>query len=316
MQKELPKEPGTGKENAPMKKVELFARRLSGRCFSMLRCLAVLLLCALLLAACSGAAGSGTPGSGTSGTGQSGPDNTLPDSIRDGNAPEPDTARTLCRIVDGAGSDTLVLAAQSEQGEVYTLAPGSIPVTLDGKPADPDQLQNGMLVTIVTNGCVETIWPALFGEVYAIEAESKGRDDRCGLVLGAFEELWQYDSALNEDVNILGIDIDEALLPSGNERMAVAWVFSCRHGTGAEFVTGTWQQLADEGYIDGENLYWEDGVLFSINSIEGKEQTDEKLFFEVHKWRSGLGAVFFTECTATMDRSGAWSYEPGGFAIS
>ena len=297
-----------------MKKFDLFARRSSRCCFSRVLCLSMLLFCVLLLAACSGAAGFGT-----SGTEQDGSDNAFTGGINGasaGNAMEPETARTLCRIVDGAGSDTLVLAAQSEQGEVYTLAPDSIPVTLDGKSAAPDQLQDGMLVTIVSSGCTETVWPARFGEVYAIEAESSGIDDRCGLVLGVFEELWQNDPALNEDVRILGFDIDEALLPLNSERMALAWVFSCRHGTGTEFVMGTWQQLADEGYIDGENLYWEDGLLFSINACEGKAQTDKKLFFDARKWRSGLGAIFFTECTAKMDRSGSWSYEPGGFAIS
>lgn len=288
-----------------MKKFDPFVRRPARLC------LAILLFCVLLLAACSG-----TAESSGSGTEQNGPNHTLNAGTGDGNGAEPETARVLCCIVDGAGSDTLVLAAQGEQGEVYTLAPGSIPVTLDGKPAGPEQLQNGMLVTIVWNGCVDEIWPALFGEVYAIEAESKGIDDRCGLMLQVLEDLWQNDPGLNGDVSILGFDLDAALLPPGSERMAVAWVFSCRHGTGAEFVMGTWQQLADEGYIDGEKLYWEDGLFLAINGIEGKEQTDQKLCFDAQKWRSGLGAIFFTECTAKRDRSGGWSYEPGGFAIA
>ena len=288
-----------------MKKINRLAPRAAGYC------LALLLFCVLLLAACSG-----TAETGSAGTGQSGLNGALPDGTSGGSANGPDTARILCRIVDGAGSDTLVLAAQNDSGEVYTLAPGDVLVTLDGRPATPDQLQDGMLVTVVWNGCVDEVWPALFGKVYEIEAESKGIDDRCGLVLEVFEDLWQYDSALNGELKILGFDIDEALLPLSSERMAAAWVFSCRHGTGAEFVMGTWQQLADEGYIDGENLYWEDGLLFSINGTEGKDQTDQKLFFDTQKWRSGLGAIFFTECTAKMDRSGSWSYESGGFAIS
>lgn len=292
-----------------MKKIYKFAYRFSKSC------LAALLFC-VLLAACGGAAGSETHGPETPVASQSGLDNTLSDGTSAGNGMEPDTARTLCRIVDGAGGDTLVLAGQDEAGEVYTLDPGSIPVTLDGKPADPDALQDGMLVTIASNGCVETVWPARFGEVWAIEAESKGADDRCGLMLQVFEELWQYDSGLNGDVNILGFDIDEELLGLNSERMAVAWVFSCRHGTGAEFVMGSWQQLADEGYIDGENLYWEDGLLFSISGVEGREQTEKELFFDAQKWRSGLGALFFAECTARMDQAGTWSYEPGGYAIS
>lgn len=290
-----------------MKKIDRSARALSGRC------LAALLFCVLLLAACGGTAGTGSAGPGQSGPAGGGENDAKSGS---GAGTGQNAVRTLCRLVDGAGGDTLVLAAQDEAGEVYTLAPQGVPVTLDGRPAQPDELRDGMLVTVVWDGCAETVWPARFGEVYALEAKSEDADDRCGLILEVFEDLWQEDTGLNGEINILGFDIDAALLPLNSERMAVAWVFSCRHGTGAEFVMGTWQQLVDEGYIDGEDLYWKDGLLFCFSGAEDGAETEEKLFFNAQKWRSGLGALFFLNCTADRDRSGGWSYEPGGFAIS
>lgn len=82
---------------------------------------------------------------------------------------------------------------------------------------------------------------------------------------------------------------------------------------GLDYVTGTWEELCDQGYIDKENLYWDNGVFLSI---ELTEEGARKFTFTAEKWRGGLGAIFYTGCAAKPGRSGQWSYEPGGFAIS
>ena len=53
---------------------------------------------------------------------------------------------------------------------------------------------------------------------------------------------------------------------------------------------------------------WEDGCLFSITGETGK--------FDAQKWRSGLGAYFFLDCTASMEQDGTWTYTVGGEAIA
>ena len=61
-----------------------------------------------------------------------------------------------------------------------------------------------------------------------IRAQSQGADDRCGLVLEVFEELWNTDEGLNDGVVELGVDIDPALVPNAAERAGIAWRFgSC-----------------------------------------------------------------------------------------
>lgn len=270
--------------------------------------LMAVLLAALLLAGCAGAGASpaqspaGEPGS---------------PEPPDGQAPGCENMfTTLCRIVDGADEGSLLLAAQESSGDsLFRLTVGEDTyITIDNKEASASQLQDGMLVSVVFGGDVMESYPAMFGGVVAVNAVTAGLDDRCGLALQVLEDLWAEDSGLNGGAEYFGFDIDEALIPQQAEREAIAWHFAELHG--AEPLLGTWQQLADEGYIDRENLYWEDGLFFSINAVSGKEQTDKKLFFDVEKWRSGLGAIFFTDCTAKRNSSGAWSYEPGGFAIS
>lgn len=73
-------------------------------------------------------------------------------------------------------------------------------------------------------------------------------------------------------------------------------------------MAGTWAELVENGYIDGENLYWEDGCFFSISGNAGN--------FDVQIWRSGLGAYFYGDCTGAMAPDGSWTYETGSEAIA
>ena len=53
------------------------------------------------------------------------------------------------------------------------------------------------------------------------------------------------------------------------EKAAVAYAFGMEHDILP--VMGTWEELAEQGYIDRENLYWEDGCLFSITGETEEE---------------------------------------------
>ena len=65
-------------------------------------------------------------------------------------------------------------------------------------------------------------------------------------------------------ITYVGVDLSQTSL-SESERAAVAWSFASEHG--AELVQGTWDELAEQGYIDQENLL--DGCLFSIAETGG-----------------------------------------------
>lgn len=268
-----------------------------------------LALCLALLTGCAAKPGAAGP-SGESG--RPGGDS--------GDSGCPESATLLCRIADGAEEGSLLLAAQSGEGDrLYRLTVGEgVELTLDGEPAAAADLRDGMLVSIQFSGEVLESYPAQLAKVGAVHALTDGQDDRCGLALQILEDLWAEDSGLNGgpdgSLTYFGIEIDPALLPEAAEREAAVWRFAELHGV--QPLTGSWQQLADEGYIDAENLYWEDGLFFSLTPTEGSAQREDALFFTAQKWRSGLGAIFFTDCAAVRDAAGRWQYETGGFAIA
>ena len=209
------------------------------------------------------------------------------------------------RVIDGAREGDAVLLAGGEE------APGVYTLTLP----EGAQVQNGDLVEISFGGEMTDSFPAGLGGVTAVEAVPGGMDDLCVLYLQVLEDLWEVDSGLNGGISMIGMDLSAtSLTPS--EQQAVSWLFAQRHGM--ELVEGSWQELCDQGYIDQENLWWEDGCHFSITEspLEGTYSL-QPLAFDAQKWRSGLGAYYFCDCTSVRSALGHWDeYTVGAHAIS
>ena len=251
--------------------------------------------CVCLLAAC-GAAGSGAPVSGGTPSGEE---------QASGESSQPASVTAVCRVVSNDGS--LLLAGMDGDSNIYILP-----------PEDEANLAAGALVQVTYDGTVLETWPAQLGGVTAVKTAEDGFDDRCALYLQVLEDLWEVDSGLNGELTYIGVDLSETSL-SESERSAVAWAFAGRHG--GELVTGTWEELADQGYIDRESLYWEDGILFTITEKEEPvyfmPEGMAAVTFDAEKWRSGLGAYFFCDCTSVQSADGHWDgYSVGSEAIS
>ena len=139
--------------------------------------------------------------------------------------------------------------------------------------------------------------------------ESAGRST---LYLQVLEDLWNVDKALNENITMVGVDLSATSLTEG-EQATVALLFAQRHGVA--LVRGTAEELAEQGYITTEDFpRWEDGCLFVLTEAES---SDREVTFEAYKWRSALGAYFFTDCTAEAEADGGWkSYAVGAEMIS
>lgn len=252
--------------------------------------LLTLLLALALLAGCGG---------GTAGTADTpGPVDT----------PEPEGAVMTARLV-GDG-----LLAEGEDGPyggaaILTFSVGEdTAVTVDGQPAQAEDLKPGMLLTVTWNGMVAESYPGQLGPVYAVSADSGDTDDRCGLYLRVLEDLWETDPALNTDLEELALDLSGLTDLSESEKDALVWQFGNAHGLMP--VTATWGELVEEGHIDGDALAWNGrGCLFTLtgSAEEG---------FSAEKWASGLGAYFFNDCTAQKAADGTWTYEVGAQAIA
>ncbi len=232
----------------------------------------------------------------------------------------------FARIVDGVESGNLILAGDNTY-DVYILDVEDIPVFLDGKKKNKNCLEDGMPITIHFNGAIAESFPAKFGSVSCIEAYSRGTEknpsgtyyDLAGLYLKAMNDIWGEDTALNHDTKYISVDLKDA---PGNltdgEKSAITWIFANSHQK--EGLQLSYEELVNEGYIKKDELYWEDGVLFSIkNSMDENEVYHglPVIKFDLTKWRSGLGALFYVDCTASWPQNGTWSdYKVGGVAIS
>ena len=150
------------------------------------------------------------------------------------------------------------------------------------------------------------------------------RKDICELYLAVLEDLWNVDSGLNDGISQLGIDLSELSHLTEVEKETVMHDFASKHNL--PYIAGTWKELCEQGYIDKDNLYWEDGLFFSIKTnedavwnlpaIKEGDPVPELTAFDAQKWRSGLGAYYFGQCTAQKNADGTWSYTVGQAAIA
>ncbi|MBP3585118.1 MAG: hypothetical protein J6J59_05460 [Peptococcaceae bacterium] len=240
---------------------------------------------------------------------------------------------TPLRIVDGAETGQLVLAGE-RASDVYTLDMQDIKVVLDGKKSDASALEDGMMAEIVHSGWIQTTYPGTFSDVYEVRVYSLGSEknpggsyyDLCGLYLQVLEDLWNADAGLNNEIQYISVDLTDA---PGNltdgEKAAIAWIFGGRHGV--EALTLTSEELKEQGYYT-EIVYtgtglpmsvddnrpkaymWDDGVLFTIIDNMGQDAATYSLpviKFNAWKWRTPLGAYFFSDCSAVWPQMGTWS---------
>lgn len=230
----------------------------------------------------------------------------------------------LC-IVDGADSGSLLLAGEGS-GEVYALTvTEETPIYLNGSPAAPADLEDGMPIQVFYTGGIEEIWPAVPQGVTKLNALSPGTAenpggsyyDLCGLFLQVLDDLWNRDAGLNEGITCISVDLSEAPgdLTDG-EKAAVAHRFAALHGDALSAFTYTYEELAEQGYLSGgdpasgEMPQWKDGLLFRITPVEGSPSQSHSLpalHFNASKWRSALGGYGFTDCTAVWPEMGAWT---------
>ena len=238
------------------------------------------------------------------------------------------------RIIQEQPENLLLAKTDGNSADVYTLSLRDVELTLDGNAFDrnepgayqsfPDGTLTGALVEVACDLVLET-YPGQLAGVTAVNLRSDGFDDLCALYLRVLNDLWAVDEGLNSAITMLSVDLSQTGL-SASEQAAVAWAFAGAHGI-SDPLTLSYEELAAEGYLTGTEPdsdgipCWEDGCLFTIAEQEaennGRGGTGGTVIFDAQKWRSALGADFFTDCTASRDAKGHWGdYAIGGQAIS
>lgn len=225
----------------------------------------------------------------------------------------------VCRVVHRDGDVLLLAQHQGTASDVYLLDVSALPDE-DGSIAE---IEPGELIYVTCSGEQTDSFPAHLGGVQLVSRARGGFDDLCVLYLQVLEDLWAVDSGLNEGITMLSVMLTEtSLCPS--EQSAVAWQFAQNHDL--QQVQGGYDQLVEQGYLTPDDptnpntlYHWEDGCLFTITEqpLEGVYHGLRPLKFEAMKWRSGLGAYLFTDCTSVQSAMGQWAeYTVGGHAIS
>lgn len=126
----------------------------------------------------------------------------------------------------------------------------------------------------------------------------------------AIKEVYSEDTGLNGGISIISLDLSGANNLSAEEKEDLRDLVSSEYSF--DIYTYTYDELVEQGLVDDKNLYFEKGLLFEItdNAI-----TDNAFTFQISKWRSGLGALYYTDCSAKKTGD-SWEYSLGGFAIA
>lgn len=213
----------------------------------------------------------------------------------------PEGAETLtCRVVREDDGSLLLARIDGGKSDVYTAVFRGL------------EVEEGDLVDVTFSGVIQETYPAQLGEVNQITVRQEGFDDLCELYLDVLDDLMDEDEALAQGITQLGLDLSQTRLTPA-ERSAVTLALGEEEDL--PVVEGTWQELVDQGYINGEELIWEDGLFLSIEETE--KTAENQITFDAQSWRSGLGAQYFSDCTSTRSANGHWSdYKVGAHAVS
>lgn len=184
-----------------------------------------------------------------------------------------------------------------------------LPEAVTYEPGLEGGLKPGMTVEITYDGGILETYP---GQITAGALHATGYDDGLiSLYYEVLEDLYgENGDGLNEECLYFGFDLTAADGLTSEEQQALGWIFAGSHGCTPLY--GTIEELGAEGYIDMENLCWEDGLHFEIKASDISE---DSFTLECTKWRSGLGACGYKLSAEKKD--GIWTAaETGEYWVS
>lgn len=233
------------------------------------------------------------------------------------NEGESESVILTCRVV--AEEDGALTLAELGGNGVYTLNTSGIEVLWERSDGERE-IEEGSLIDIVYSGVCAECWPMIPGGVTEIRVRADGFDDMCAMYLDVLEDLWEEDPGLNGEAEYVSVYLKETSL-SPSEQAAVAWLFGGECGV-FNVLELSLDELHEQGYITEEEngfTHWKEGVYFAITEeeMEGIYNGVVPVQFDAWKWRSSLGAYFFSDCTSARNGMGEWSdYQVGAHMIS
>lgn len=206
-------------------------------------------------------------------------------------------------------NDKSFLLAGASASDLYTVSGTPAVYDIDNKTADTSALKAGQNVEVGYSGAIMESYPAQLGNPVYVRITGQG-DDMVGFYKTVLNDLWNVDNGLNSDIGIIAFDLSKVTNLNDAEKSALVYAVSTSYGL--QGISGTFDELSEQGYIDKDKLYFKSGLLFEFKLTD---VTEDSFTFDVKKWRSGDGAYYFIDCKAVRNEAG-WSYTIGREAIS
>lgn len=276
-----------------------------------------LLTCAALVLSLAACSRNSSPVKNTDGTSQAqSGDNTAAEPASEGTGAEMSTGteagsgnRETGIIVSDGGKEN-ILVSTGKTG-LLSMNLKNTAVKIDSEEASFSKLRNGMTVDF-TYGVILETYPGQVTPATLDAAEPEdGNGDICSLYAKVIEDLWNEDTALNDNGDNVFLCLEGAPGVTGGQIEAVAYLTG--NITGKNVVQTTMKKLKEKGSFDEEKTCIKDGCYIEIS---GSTDSDSKITFTAMKYVGGHGAVFFNDCTAKKNGRGEWKYTPGSSSIS
>jgi len=217
------------------------------------------------------------------------------------------------KVMDINGTSLLLanMAEDAGPADIYQLDGERVALITDadGKKLDISALERGMLVDIAFDGMLQESFPMGISNAKGILIKGQS-DDLGGFYRTVIDDLFKVDPGLNDGIEILAFELTGVVNMTETEKTALIYMLGNTYKMTA--IAGTYEELCAQGYIDKEKLYFEKGLLFTI---EDTMMSNGSFTFNAKKWRSGLGAYYFHKCTAKKTKDG-WNYTIGAEMIS
>lgn len=121
---------------------------------------------------------------------------------------------------------------------------------------------------------------------YGIEEDNIEMTDKAKAYAVLFDGVYNVDPGLSSNIKYISFVTSTFEDFSDKDKTGFFEYISNKYNV--EILEKDYEQLKEEGYIVGKEMYFEDGILFKINNYY--ENSDKCISAEVFKWRSGLGA--------------------------
>lgn len=148
-----------------------------------------------------------------------------------------------------------------------------------------EQLIPGDIIRIAFNGTILESYPA---QITATRIQRIDRDILLDGYMALIDDIYHEDIGLNGDITMIAFDTSNWIELSVNQKEIL--LSMVRNKYELEVVEGTFDELAEQGLIDKENLYFKFGILIELKEMS-YDPNKKVLEAAISKWRSGLGAI-------------------------